>query len=169
MRTDLDAFLDEGPPRGLAAEKVRGLSLGAKVMLPSALLLFFSMFLTWQNLEIDYGRTGTGTLMLDGWDAFGLAIGLLTLVLVTYALVVKLYDTDTTSDSAELVIVVVATGILGLVVAKNLTDRDSAWASYLGVALAAAVLVGAVLDWASARSDRNAVPRRRRGRVRSAA
>jgi hypothetical protein len=163
----MDAFLDEGPPRGIDVERVRALSFGAMLMLGSALLLFFSMFLTWQNLEIDYGRTGTGTLMLDGWDVFGLVIGMLTLALLTYVVVVKLYDPELGSDAAEVVTVVLAAAIFGLVVVKNLTDRDSAWASYLGVVLATAVLVGALLDWLGDRIDRNAVPRRRR-RFRSA-
>jgi hypothetical protein len=163
MRSDLDAFLDEGPPRRLAVEKLRGLSLGAKLVLASGTLLFFSLFLTWQNLEIDYGRTGTGTQMLDGWDIFGLVVGFLTLGLLAFVVVVKLYDTDLAPEaSTELVTLALATAIFGLVVVKNLTDRNSAWASYLGVVLATAVVVGALLDWASERIGRNAVPGRRR-------
>jgi hypothetical protein len=170
MGSDLDAFLDEGPPRGLAAENVKGLSLGAKLLLASGFLLFFSLFLTWQNLEIDYGRTGTGTLMLDGWDVFGLVIGFLTLGLLTFVVVVKLYDADLAAEvSSELVTIALATAIFGLVVVKNLTDRNSAWASYLAVVLAAAVVVGALLDWAGERIGRNAVPRRRRRRIRRVA
>jgi hypothetical protein len=167
MRSDLDAFLDEGPPRGLAAENVKGLSLGAKLLLASGFLLFFSLFLTWQNLEIDYGRTGTGTLMLDGWDVFGLVIGFLTLGLLTFVVVVKLYDADVAPEAAEVVTVVLAAVIFGLALAKHLTDRNSAWASYVGVALAATVVVGALLDWAREQIGRNAVPRRRRRRIRS--
>jgi hypothetical protein len=168
MRSDLDAFLDEGRPKGVAVSKVKGLSLGAKLLLASSILLFFSLFLTWQNLEVDYGRAGTGTQMLDGWDVFGLVIGFLTLGLITLVVVVKLYEAEVPTDvSWELFAIVLATAILGLVVAKNLTDRDSAWASYLAAALAAAVVVGAVLDWSSERIGRNAVPRRRRRRLRS--
>jgi cellobiose-specific phosphotransferase system component IIC len=164
MRSDQDAFLDEGPPRGLAVEKVRDLSLGAKIMLASLVLLFFSMFLTWQHLEIDYGRTGTGTQMLDGWDAIGLVIGLLSLGLLTFVVVVKLYDPELAPEGAELWALVLAIAIFALVVAKNLTDQASAWASYVAVTLAAAVVIGAFLDWARDRLDRRAVPgRRRRG------
>lgn len=42
---------------------------------------------------------------------------------------------------------------------KNLTDRDSAAASYVGVALAALVAAGAALSFAEARGERRA-PRR---------
>jgi hypothetical protein len=170
MRSDLDAFLDEGPPRGLAVERIRGLSLGAKLVLAAGLLLFFSLFLTWQNLEIDYGRIGTGTQMLDGWDVFGLVVGLLTLGLLTFVVVVKLYDAELAQEvSPGLITIVLAAAILGLVVAKNLTDRNSTWASYLAVALAAAVVVGALLDLASEQIGRRAVPGRRRRRIRRAA
>jgi hypothetical protein len=167
MRSDLDAFLDEGPPRGLAVERIRGLSLGAKLVLAAGLVLFSSLFLTWQNLEIDYGRTGTGTQMLDGWDVFGLVIGFLTLGLLTFVVVVKLYDADVAPEAAEIMTVVLAAVIFGLALAKNLTDRNSAWASHVAVALAATVVIGALLDWASEQIGRNAVPHRRRRRFRS--
>ena len=170
MRSDLDAFLDEGPPRGLAVERIRGLSVGAMLVLVAGLLLFFSLFLTWQNLEIDYGRTGTGTQMLDGWDVFGLVIGLLTLALLTFVVVVKLYDADLAQEvSPGLITIALAATILGLVVAKNLTDVNSSWASYLAVALAGTVVVGALLDLASEQIGRRAVPGRRRRRLRRAA
>ena len=58
--------------------------------------------------------------------------------------------------------------LLGLTLLKNVTDVDSAWASYLGVALAVLIVVGAVLDLLQARSERSSALRRRR-RVRSAA
>jgi hypothetical protein len=166
MRSDSDAFLDEGPPRGLDVEKVKGLSLGAKLALLSGLLLFFSLFLTWQNLEIDYGRT-TSIQALDGWDAFGLVIGLLTIGLLTFVVVVKLYDAEMAPSATELLMAVVAATILGLVVAKNLTDRNSAWASYVAIALAAGLVAGTLLDWAGEIIDRKAVPGRRRRRLRS--
>jgi hypothetical protein len=170
MRSDLDAFLDEGPPRKLAVERIRGLSLGAKLLLAAGLLLFASLFLTWQNLEIVYRGTGTGTQMLDGWDVLGLVIGLLTLALLTFVVVVKLYDAELAQKvSPELLMIALATVILGLVVAKSLTDRNSAWASYLAVALAATVVVGALLDLASERIGRRAVPGRRRRRLRRVA
>jgi hypothetical protein len=169
MRTDLDSFLDEGPPHGIAVERIKGLTLGAKMVLAGGLLLFFSLFLTWQNLEIDYGRTGTGTLRLDGWDSYGLLIGLLTLGLVSLVLFVKLSDAELLPDLPwELVTLAIAASLLGLVAVKSLTDRNSAWASYLALVLAGVMVAGAFLDWSSERSGRRAVPRRRR-RVRTSA
>jgi hypothetical protein len=167
MRSDLDAFLDDGPPHGLGVDNVRGLSLGAKVLLASGILLFFSLFLTWQNLEIAYGRTGTGTQMLDAFDVFGLVIGLLTVGLLTFVVIIKLYDADLAPTAAELATFVIAAAIFGLVVVKNLTDRNSTWASYLAIVLAAAVVAGAALDWAGDAISRRAVPGRKRRRLRS--
>jgi hypothetical protein len=168
MTSDADGFLDEGPPRGLAVERMKELSWGAKIVLGGGLLLFFSLFLTWQNLEIDYGRTGTGTQMLDGFDAVGLVIALLTLGLVTLVFVANVADVDVSPDVAwELYALILSVAVLGLVVAKSLTDRDSAWGSYFGLILAAAVLVGACLDWAHSRPGRDSLVRRRRRRLKS--
>jgi hypothetical protein len=148
MGTDTDSYVDEGPPRGIAVEKIKELSLGAKLVLAASTFLFFSLFLTWQTLEVDYGPAGTGTLMLDGWDALGLVIGLLTLGLLTLAAVVYLSDVEISPDFAwELATLVLASSILALVVVKNMTDRNSAWASYLAIAIAGVVVFGAFLDW----------------------
>jgi hypothetical protein len=169
MRSDVDGFLDEGPPRGLAVERMKELSWGAKLVLAGGLLLFFSLFLTWQNLEVVYPGTGTGTQMLDAFDALGLVVALLTLGLVTLVVIAKFADVDVSPDVAwELYALILSVAILGLVVAKNLTDRDSAWASYLGLILAVAIVVGAYLDWAHSRPGGDSLVRRRRRRSRSA-
>jgi hypothetical protein len=163
MTQDADGFLDEGPPKGIAVERIKALPLGAKLVLAGGVLLFLSLFLTWQNLEIDYGRAGTGTLMLDGWDLFGLAIGFLTLALVSLVVVVKVSDLDVSPDvSWELVTLALASAIFALAVVKNLTDRNSAWPSYLALALAATIVTGAYLDWSRSRSHRGLSRRRRR-------
>lgn len=144
-------------------ERVKSLSLGGKIVLACSSLLFLSLFLTWQRLEIDYGSAGTGTLMLDGWDLLGLLIGLLTLALVVLMVVVKLSDLEMSADVPwELVALVTASAMLGLAVLKNLTDRNSAWPSYLAVMLAAAVVVGAYLDWLGTRPGNDAPGRPRR-------
>jgi hypothetical protein len=169
MTHDADGFLDEGPPKGIAVERIRRLSLGAKLVLAGGVLLFFSLFLTWQNLEIDYGRAGTGTLMLDGWDVFGLVMGFLTLALVSLVVVVKVSDLDVSPDvSWELLTLALASAIFALALVKNLTDRNSAWPSYLALALAATIVAGASLDWSRSRFYPG-LSRRRRRRFRSAA
>jgi heme/copper-type cytochrome/quinol oxidase subunit 3 len=166
MTSDADGFLEEGPPRGLAVERMKELSWGAWIVLGGGLLLFFSLFLTWQHLEIDYGRTGTGTEMLDAFDALGLVIAMLTLALVTLVFVAKVADVDTSPDVAwELYALILSVVILGLVVAKTLTDRDSAWGSYVGLTLAAVVVVGAYLDWMRSRPGGHSLVRNKRRRA----
>jgi hypothetical protein len=54
--------------------------------------------------------------------------------------------------------------ILALTVLKNLTDADSAWASYAGVLLAALVALGAYEIWAEAVGRPSLVSRVRRRR-----
>jgi hypothetical protein len=163
MATDADGYLNERQPRGAGLERSKDLSLGAKILLAGCTLLFLSLFLTWQRLEIDFGSAGTGTLVLDGWDLFGLLIGLLTLVLVLLVVVVKVSDLEVSQDVPwEFVALAIAAAILGLVVLKNLTDRNSAWPSYLAVMLAAAVVVGAYLDWLGTRPGNDAPGRPRR-------
>jgi hypothetical protein len=166
MTSDVDGFLDEAPPKGLAMERIKGLSTGGKVLLVGCALLFFSLFLTWQNLEIDFGQAGTATQMLDGWDVWGLLIAFVLIGLVSLVLIVKVSDLELpTTVPWELVIVVVSVALLGLVLLKNLTDANSAWASYLGVALAGLVVAGAALDWRQARNEwRSGLRRRRRVR-----
>lgn len=148
MTTDADRYLEEASPSGAAVGRIRELSLGLKLVLACGVLLFFSMFLTWQNLEIDFGPAGTATQMLDGWDAFGLVIGMLTLGLLATVVIVYASDVEVSDDFAwEMLTLVLASSILALVVVKNLTDRNSAWASYLAVVLAAGIVVGAFLEW----------------------
>ena len=61
--------------KGQAMDRIKGLSTGSKIVLGCGVLLFFSLFFTWQNLQVDFGRAGIATLTLDGWDFWGLLIG----------------------------------------------------------------------------------------------
>ena len=57
--------------------KFKALSRGSQIVLVAGPLLLLSLFFTWQNVEVDYGRAGIATLSLDGWDAWGLLLALL--------------------------------------------------------------------------------------------
>jgi hypothetical protein len=120
---------------------------GTKVLLVSGPLLLVSLFLTWQATPVKFGKNGTVTQSLDGWDFWGLVIALATLAVVVLA-VMREHDDDLAFDP-RLSRVVLGLGCLVFVAAvlKNFRDADSAWASYLGVMLAAAVAVGAYLDF----------------------
>jgi hypothetical protein len=133
-------------------DRIKGLSTGSKIVLACGVLLFFSLFLTWQNLQVDYGPAGTAVLPQDGWDFWGLLIGLVTLAVVSLVVVVHATEVDVSDDVPwERVVLGLAALLFGLTLVKNLTDADSSWVSYPGLALAAGVAGGAYLDWARER------------------
>jgi hypothetical protein len=133
-------------------DRVKGLSIGSKIVLACGVALFLSLFATWQNLQVDYGRAGKAVLPQDGWDLWGLLIALVTVAAVSVVLVVHATDVDVPEDVPwEQVVLGLALLLVGLTLVKNLTDADSSWVSYLGLALAAGLAGGAYLDWARER------------------
>ena len=54
--------------------KFKALSQGSVIVFVAGPLLFFSLFFTWQYVEVDYGRAGVAKISLDGWDGWGLLI-----------------------------------------------------------------------------------------------
>jgi hypothetical protein len=127
-------------------ETIASLSTGTKLILAGGGLLFFDLFFTWQSVEQRFNKKFTFTQSLDGWDAWGLLLGLLTLAVLTLA-VIRLTSLEL-SPEVPWNHVTLGLGALMFLVAlvKNLTDEGSAIASYVGVALAATVAVGAYLD-----------------------
>jgi hypothetical protein len=159
---------DAAPPAEPVLARLKRLTRGPTLVLVAGTLLLFDLFLTWQNLEVDFGPAGTATSMLDGWDVWGLLIAFTIVALVTLVVVVYASDVDISDDVRwELWILVGAVGLFAMTLAKNLGDADSAWPSYLGLALAAAVVVGAYLDWAPTRATRRRSRQRRRLRRRT--
>jgi hypothetical protein len=127
-------------------ERIAALSNGTKLTLASGFLLFFDLFFTWQNLPQRFGTRFDVTATLDGWDRWGLVIGLLALALLT---VVVIRETDVELSPYvpwNLATLALASVLLGVTLLKNLTDAHSAWASYAGIVLAALTVVGAYLD-----------------------
>ncbi|HXF98860.1 MAG TPA: hypothetical protein VNJ46_09645 [Gaiellaceae bacterium] len=146
--------------------RIRALSRGSKLTLAASLSLFASLFFTWQRLELDFGPAGTAVQLLDGWDAWGLLIGLCSLALAALVAVRELSDVELPEEVRWDLVALALGGLLfAATLVKNVTDRDSAIASYVGLALAALAALGAFLMWAEAASER--LPRRRR-RFRSA-
>jgi hypothetical protein len=132
-------------------ERLKSLSPGQKLVLFASPLLFVSLFLTWQKLDVDFGRSGDAVALLDGWDAWGLLIGLLALALTAFAVVAYLTDVELSEEVPwERLLLGAGVAVLVLTVLKNLLDASSSWASYLGVVLAAFVALGAYETWAEA-------------------
>lgn len=125
---------------------ISALPSGAKLVLGAGSLLLADLFLTWQTLELDFGGNVQITKALDGWDFWGLLIGLLTIAILA---VVAIEHTDSELQLGgrwDIVPLTLGSLVLLFAVVKNVRDSDSTWASYAGIALAALVVVGATLE-----------------------
>jgi hypothetical protein len=134
--------------------RVTDFGTGTKVLLVSGLLLLISLFLTWQSIQVKFGKNGTVTQSLDGWDFWGLVIALATLAVIVLAVMREQDDGLAFEPRVSRVVLGLGCLVLLAAVLKNFRDADSAWASYLGVILAGAVAVGAYLDFAHEREPR---------------
>jgi hypothetical protein len=124
-------------------EQVKGLPLGRQLILGAGVLLLIDTFLPWQKISV-----GPFSKSWTAWHGFwGVLLGLMTIALVAWvaarafgvALPANVPDGLTTLALGAL--------ILLFAVIKNLADDYSAWGSYLGIVLAAAVAVGAWLTF----------------------
>lgn len=148
----------------------KALSRGTKVVVVAGPLLFFSLFFDWQALEIDYGAAGVVEQRLDGWDRWGLLLGLLTAAVVTIVVLRRLTEVELPEDVPwDSVTLGLGLGAFAVAVLKSLTDEGSTWVSYGFVALAGVLALGTYLSWVEGRREGSAsVPQRSR-RVSSAA
>ena len=124
-------------------------------MLAGTALLLLDLFMTWQSLEVPFPGAGTATVLLDGWDAWGLLIALLSIGLFGVVSVVYASDVEISEDVRwELWVLVAAAALCAATLLKNLTDAESAWASYVGVGLAGLALAGATMNWLALRAPK---------------
>ena len=161
------ASLPEDAPKPPPTVRWRNLTTGAKVVCVGGLLFFFSLFLTWQNVKVQYPGTQTpsDTQGYDAFDVWGVVIAFLTLGLIALVVVVFASDLEVSSEVPwELVVLVYAAGLFGLTLLKTLMDADSAWGSYVGLLLGAVVVGGAAYDWYQTMWGPSAALRRRRRR-----
>ena len=150
-------------------EKLKALSRGTKIVLVAGPLLFLSLFFDWQTLHIDYGPAGIAEQPQDGWDAWGLLLGLLVTATVTVVVLRRLTEVELSEDvSWDSVTLGLGAAAFAVAALKSATDDYSTWASYGFVALAVALALGTYLDWAEERGlSRNPLLRRKRRRVSS--
>jgi len=142
------------------------LSLGTKLVLIAGPLLFLGLFFTWQNLEVEYGAAGTAKLPQDGWDSWGLLIGVLTIGTVTLVVLRHLTEVTMSEDVPwETVVLGLGATTFLLAVFKSLTDADSSWASYVFVAFAGALAAGTYLLRAETRVDETPLLKRAKRKV----
>ena len=150
--------------------KFKALSQGSVIVFVAGPLFFFSLFFTWQYVEVDYGRAGVAKISLDGWDGWGLLIAsLLLMIVVLVALRNFTEDEFSETISWETVTFGLGAAVFAAALVKSATDAGSSWSSYAFVGLAGAVAFGTYLDWAATRKrEQPTLARRRRG-LRSAA
>jgi hypothetical protein len=128
-------------------ETIRSLTIGTKLVLVAGIAFFLNLSLTWQTIDVDFGPAGTAKQVLDGWDAWGLLLGALSLGIVVLTVLVHLTEVGLPEGVRwNRITVVLGLLLLTITLAKNLLDAGSAAASYVGIALSAVVAVGAWLD-----------------------
>ena len=120
-------------------ERFNALGRGAQLMLIGSVLLFFDLFLTWQDYPGDI-------LDASGWDGFGgVILGLLNIVLIAW-LIVRIASVNIPLPvSTAMTAAVIGTLILIFAIIKLLTilgDEATIWA-WIGVVLAIVIAVGA--------------------------
>ncbi|MFO7571418.1 MAG: hypothetical protein R6W48_02310 [Gaiellaceae bacterium] len=141
-------------------ERIKSLTLGTKLVLVATIAFFLNLSLTWQKIDVDFGPAGTAERMLDGWDAWGLLLGVLSLALVVLAVVVHLTDVELPETVRwDRITLVLGLLLLAITLAKNLLDAGSTIASYVGIALAVVVVAGAWLDVRNEAADSRSAAR----------
>ncbi len=125
-------------------ERFNALGRGMQLMLIGAVLLLISTFFNWQEIDFDLGPLGEGSAGQNAWHGFwGVAMGLLTIVLIAW-IVARLAAVDIPIPvSAAMTGAVLAFLVFAFALIKNLADDYSTFWSYIGVALAALIAVGA--------------------------
>ena len=127
-------------------EQLNALSLGRKLVLGAGLLLFIDSFFPWQKVDVKVAGIVAVSAKANAWHGFwGFFMCLATIALVVWvaARAFKVSLPDQLPDG--LTTLALAAIILLFAVIKNLVDDYSAWASYVGIVLAAVVGYGAWL------------------------
>ncbi|HLE99314.1 MAG TPA: hypothetical protein VI540_05400 [Gaiellaceae bacterium] len=128
-------------------ERFTALGRGTQIMLVSSVLLLIVSFFRWQEIEFDLGPLGEGSAGVNAWDDLGgILMGILTIVLIARIAARVAAVELPIPVSYMMTSAVLAFLILVIAVLKNLTDDYSTFWSYIGVALAVLIAVGAWLE-----------------------
>lgn len=124
-------------------DQLRRLPVGRQVILGAGLLLLIDTFLPWQKISV-LGFSNSWT----AWHGFwGVVLGLLTIALLAWV-AVRALGIDLPFELPDgITTLAAAVAILVFALIKNLVDDYSAWGSYVGVVLAAAVAYGGWLTY----------------------
>jgi hypothetical protein len=121
-----------------------GLPTSRKLILAAGTLLFIDSFFAWQKVEVKIGGVAVVSATANAWHGFwGVLLCLMTIALVAWVAARAFGVALPAAVPDGLVILALGALILLFAVLKNLTDDYSAWASYVGIVLAAGVALGA--------------------------
>jgi hypothetical protein len=139
-------------------EQVKALSLGRKLILGAGVLLFIDTFFAWQKVSVKVGGVEVVSATASAWHGFwGVLLGLMTIALVLWVAARAFGVALPATVPDGLLTLALGALILLFAVLKNLIDDYSAWASYVGIVLAAAVAAGA---WLSFQESGESLPKR---------
>jgi hypothetical protein len=147
-------------------EQLKALTRSRQLILGAGVLLLIFTFFHWQSVEF----AGVEVASRNAWHGFwGVLLGLATIALLLWvgARAANVAMPESLPDG-------LVTAALGLVVflcalLKNLTDDYSAWASYVGLVLAALVAVGAFMAFQESGESLPQIPMQRPAAAKPAA
>jgi hypothetical protein len=116
--------------------RAKDLMAGRMLVLAAAVLLLADTFAPWQRVSVDR--------FTYSWNAWhgdkGVLLGTLTSMLVVWAAIRAVGIVLPARAAAESVTLALAALVLAIAAVKNIHDADSAWGSYVGVVIAAAIV-----------------------------
>jgi hypothetical protein len=126
---------------------LKALSTGTKIILGAGLLLLIDTFLAWQKVSVKLGDVEVASASQNAWHGFwGVVMGLALIALLVWV-VLQVAKVEFNLNVPDKTVTAVLAGVvLVFAVLKNLIDDYSAWPSYVGIVLAAAVAAGAWMN-----------------------
>jgi len=124
-------------------QQLTGLPTSRKLILGAGALLFVDSFFAWQKVEVKIAGVTAVSAKANAWHGFwGVLLCLMTIALVAWV-AARAFGVALPANVPD-GIAILALGVLILVFAvlKNLTDDYSAWASVVGIILAAIIAFG---------------------------
>jgi hypothetical protein len=127
-------------------QQLTGLPTSRKLILGAGTLLFIDSFFAWQKVEVKIGGVAVVSAKANAWHGFwGVLLCLMTIAIVAWVAARALGVALPVAVPDGIAILALGVLILLFALLKNLTDDYSAWASYVGIVLAAGVAVGSWL------------------------